>query len=113
MSGHRLRTVVALFAWGAGLALMSGAASAESVTGTIEVYECGDNCYLTLALPSDEEVTGLCAAEACKSWNEVAEMPSDLIGRKVMVEIEMGHQTDADGNLMGEFPAFTELKFLD
>ncbi len=113
MGGDRLRTAVAALLCGAGLVLIPGAASAESVSGTIEFYECGDNCYLTLTLPSDEEVTGLCAAEACQPWNEVAEMPSGLIGRKVMVEIEMGQQTDADGNLMGEFPAFTELKFLD
>ena len=97
----------------AGIALVTFTASAESVSGSIQYFECGDNCYLTITTSSDEELTGLCVAESCEPWNLAAEMPEDQVGRRVMVEVEMGQQTDADGNLMGEFPAFTELQFLD
>ena len=38
-------------------------------------------------------------------------MPADFVGRAVTVTIEMGEQTDADGNVMGEIPAFTAITF--
>lgn len=83
----------------------------DIVSGEIGAYECGDNCYLTIVGEDGEELTGLCAAPECDAWNEVAEMPEHLVGQAVTVTIEMGEQTDADGNVMGEFPAFTAITF--
>ncbi|MFH1795672.1 MAG: hypothetical protein ABIK36_11200 [Pseudomonadota bacterium] len=83
----------------------------DVVSGRIGLYECGDNCYLTIRTEDGEDLTGLCAAPECEAWNENAEMPADFVGRAVTVTIEMGEQTDADGNVMGEFPAFTAITF--
>lgn len=85
--------------------------AADSASGTIKLYECGDNCYLTISNSAGEDVTGLCAATECDPWNEVAEMPADMIGRKVTVTIEMGQQVDGAGNVMGEFASFTKIVF--
>lgn len=78
-----------------------------AVTSTIKNYECGDNCYLILALPGESELIGLCVAEACQPWNEEATMPSELIGALVTVELGEGLQYDGAGNAMGPFLAFT------
>jgi len=92
-------------------ALFALPAAAETVSGTIEGYECGDNCYLTIASETGEEVVGLCAAAECMEWNAAAEMPEYLIGSNVHATVEMRPQTDAEGNVMGEFPAFTDMVF--
>ena len=90
----------------------SAALSADmTVSGTIAGYECGDNCYLTITSATAEELVGLCAAPECQAWNEVAEMPRDLVGRKVTVTVGVGMQFDAGGNAMGEMPAFEEIEF--
>jgi hypothetical protein len=98
---------------GIGLAVAAPGPShaAETATGTIKSYECGDNCYLTVARSGADDLTGLCSAKECEPWNEVAEMPADMVGRKVTVTVEMGQQLDADGNVMGEFPSFTKIAF--
>lgn len=94
--------------------LLPGVAVAgQDVSGTVKGYECGDNCYLTIATPDGEEVTGLCSAPECDAWNEAAEMPSDVVGRKVKVSVETGQQFDNEGTLMGEFPAFASIMFED
>lgn len=87
------------------------AAAPETASGTIKSYECGDNCYLTIARSGSDDLVGLCAATECDPWNEDVAMPGDMIGRKVTVTIEMGEQTDAEGNVMGEFPSFTKITF--
>lgn len=89
----------------------SASMDTDVVSGEISSYECGDNCYLTIVSADGEELTGLCAAPECDAWNEVAEMPARFVGRAVTVTIEMGEQTDADGNVMGEFPSFTRITF--
>lgn len=78
-------------------------------TGVIKSYECGDNCYLTITTEKGEELTALCAADACGAWNEQAEMPADLIGRKVEVSVGSGKQYDGAGNEMGDFPSFNKV----
>ena len=86
--------------------------SATMTIGEIKSFECGDNCYLTVAIDGEEDLVGLCAAEACQPWNEEVAMPDEMIGKRVQVVVEMGQQTDNEGNLMGEFPAFTEIAFI-
>ncbi len=81
----------------------------KAETGIIKSYECGDNCYLTITTDKGEELTALCAADACGAWNEQAEMPADLIGKKVEVSVGSGKQYDGAGNEMGDFPSFTKV----
>lgn len=88
-------------------------AADQKASGTIKGYECGDNCYLTITTKGSEELTGLCVADACSGWNADAAMPAEFIGKRVEVTIGTGQQVDADGNLMGDFPAFTEIVFVD
>ena len=96
------------------LALNSSALAADhTVTGTIAGYECGDNCYLTITSESGEAQVGLCAAPECQPWNEVAEMPEDLIGRAVAATVSTGTQFDNEGNAMGEMQAFGKIEFMD
>ncbi len=103
---------LAVLAIAAGLQTPASASmGTDVVSGEIRAYECGDNCYLTILSEDGEELTGLCAAPECDPWNEVAEMPARFVGRPVTVTIEMGEQTDAEGNVMGEFPAFTRIAF--
>ncbi|MEZ5838985.1 MAG: hypothetical protein R3D02_00610 [Hyphomicrobiales bacterium] len=90
---------------------MSAEAGDRSVAGTIVAYECGDNCYLTIATAKGEELTGLCVAKACEPWNEVAEMPEKYVGKKVTVTLGMAKQFDGSGNVMGEMDAFTAISF--
>lgn len=84
-----------------------GGAFSGAVTSTIVNYECGDNCYLILALPGGAELAGLCVAEACQPWNEEAAMPPELLGASVTVELGEGVQYDGAGTEMGSFLAFT------
>ncbi len=83
----------------------------QAVVGTILSFECGDNCYLTIATSGRTQLTGLCAAKACEPWNEVAEMPANLVGRPVTVTLDVGTQFDGGGNEMGPFIAFSEIAF--
>lgn len=80
-------------------------------TGVIKTYECGDNCYLTITTDKGEDLTALCAADACGAWNEQAEMPAEMVGRKVEVSLTVGKQYDGNGTEMGEFPSFSQIKF--
>ena len=100
-----------------GAAGFAGAAfgkDAETAEGTIKEFSCGDNCYLTITPASGgEDLTGLCSAPACEPWNSETVMPDDQIGRKVKVKIEMGEQVDGSGTVMGEFPSFVTIDFVD
>ncbi len=83
----------------------------QAVVGKIVSFECGDNCYLTIATSERTQLTGLCVAEACQSWNEAVEMPADLVGTPVTVTLDVGTQFDGGGNDMGPFIAFSEIAF--
>lgn len=83
----------------------------QAVVGTISGFECGDNCYLTIATSETTQLTGLCIAEACEPWNEAVELPSELVGRAVTVVLGTGSQLDAEGTDMGPFIAFAEIRF--
>lgn len=91
------------------------AASAQqrSVEGRIRGFECGDNCYLTIVDDSHKAHTGLCTASACRPWNENVELPPRYMGRRVVVTLGQGVQTDAEGNVMGKMTAFRTVRFLD
>lgn len=86
------------------------AADGDLLGGKIVHFECGDNCYLTIQPEGGEEITGLCEAETCEPWNEVAEMPAELIGTDAEVTLGTGKQYDAEGNEMGETISFTVVK---
>lgn len=101
-----LRFLSAVFVAGGAAAAALPAFAADTVSGTIKAYECGDNCYLTIATEAGEELVGLCAASACDPWNEEAAMPDAMVGKSVTVTVEMGQQVDGEGNVMGEFPSF-------
>jgi hypothetical protein len=93
------------------IASMSSYACDETTRATIKSFECGDNCYLTIIDSKNAEVTGLCLAEVCNSWNEQTAMPDALIGRVIEVKTGVGKQYDGSGNLMGEFPSFEKILF--
>jgi len=84
-----------------------------TLMGAIRSFECGDNCYLTIVDASGHEQTGLCAAPECADWNEAASMPPEYEGRRVVVTLGQGVQTDAEGSVMGEMTAFTGIQFVD
>ena len=86
------------------------AAQDTTVSGTITSYECGDNCYLTITSDSGEEHVGLCAAPECVPWNEVAEMPEDMVGVHVVAATAMGTQFDGNGDPVGEMLAFESIE---
>lgn len=86
------------------------AADGDMAGGKIVRFECGDNCYLTIQPEDGEEITGLCLAEACEPWNEVADIPAELIGTDAEVTLGTGKQYDAEGNEMGETISFTVVK---
>jgi hypothetical protein len=88
------------------------AAAERKVSGSIVRFECGDNCYLTIKTTSGEELTGLCAAKTCESWNETTEMPAKFIGANVRVTVGTGKQYDGSGNEVGDFPAFSTVAFV-
>lgn len=95
-----------------GSMVTSAIAAPKTVSGTIKTFECGDNCYLTVRTKAKQDLTGLCMADACQSWNEQTEIPKRLIGKKVRVTVGKGQQVDADGNVMGDYPAFTRIEFV-
>jgi len=80
--------------------------------GTIQSFECGDNCYLTLRTRAGEELTGLCnAADPCNGWFEMQAMPDAYRGEPVQVTVGIGVQRDAEGTVMGEMTAFDSISF--
>lgn len=86
--------------------------AAQKLTGVIQSFECGDNCYLTIRLKNGKENTGLCVADVCEPWLERAEMPRRFIGKRVRVTVSAGQQVDGSGDAMGDFPAFSKIEFL-
>ena len=80
--------------------------------GTISKFECGDNCYLTIADKSGKERTGLCLAPLCKAWIVNSKMPSKYRGKSVRVTLGKGKQYDDGGNVMGTMDAFTKIEML-
>lgn len=85
---------------------------ARTLEGTIVEHSCGDNCYLTIALPGGERRTGLCAAPLCQAWNTNDEMPGHYVHRPVRVTIEVGSQHDGNHELIGEMDAFAVIELL-
>ena len=77
--------------------------------GSIKSFECGDNCYLTILTEKGAEVVGLCVAKECTPWNENAQIPKNLIGKKVVVTVGVGGVFDAEGNLRDEMRSFTSV----
>ncbi len=85
----------------------------RTIEGVISSYECGDNCYLTITDKRGEDHSGLCAADLCTPWNDVAAMPSSFKNRKVKASIGTGTQYDGAGNVMGEMDAFESITLLN
>ena len=83
----------------------------KTLTGTIESYECGDNCYLTVKDEQGTEHVALCTAPQCDSWNEVAAMPNSFLKKKVQISFGRAKQYDGAGNEMGEMDAFDSITF--
>jgi hypothetical protein len=82
------------------------------VEGSILVYECGANCYLTVVSKDSRYHSGLCAAPICQAWNEKTEMPIKFKGRKVRITLGKGLQYDSTGNVMCKMGAFNKIEFL-
>ena len=89
--------------------LLRAAQSGQTIAGTISAFDCGDNCYLTIETKSGKEV-GLCIAKACEPWNDSAEIPKSLIGKKIKAAIGIGEQFDGSGTSQGRMLAFGTLK---
>lgn len=112
-SQYGMLSLLTIAAGVVGVALsVAPASAADTATGKIKEFSCGDNCYLTITPDKGEDLTGLCSAPACEPWNAEAVMPDDQIGRKVKVTIEMGQQVDGSGNVMGDFQSFVAIDFL-
>ena len=92
------------------LMLAPGVAAAQDelnvLTGTIAGFECGDNCYLTVAFGDAGQLVGLCVAPECEDWNANVEIPADLIGAKVTVTVGVGQQYQG-GDTYEPYIAFT------
>jgi hypothetical protein len=101
-------TVAVIYMLGATTAF---AQSNGSLRGKISSYECGDNCYLTITDEFGATHTGLCVADACRSWNQAAHMPRRYIGRSVVARVGMGTQLDGSGAAVGRMMAFRALHF--
>ena len=84
----------------------------RTLTGKIKMYECGDNCYLTVTDKRGKEHTGLCSAAACQSWNDKAEMPKRFVGRRVRVTVGRGKQYDGSGTVQGTMASFKRIVYL-
>ncbi|MDQ0472644.1 hypothetical protein [Labrys wisconsinensis] len=105
----RIATVVALATCSAFPVLAKDPAK---IVGTIKAFQCGDNCYLTIATAAGKEIVGLCVAKTCDPWNEATEIPKNLIGRGVSVTLGKGVQLSGEGESMGSFRSFTTVKLL-
>lgn len=86
-------------------------AAPKTVDGKIKRFECGDNCYLTIVDAKKNEITGLCVARECASWNFQTTMPAFFVGKGIRVTLGEGKQLDGSGNVMGTMVSFTELRF--
>jgi hypothetical protein len=86
-------------------------AAPKILTGAIKKFECGDNCYLTIATSGGEE-TGLCEAKACVPWFENQKMPKKFIGKKVKVTTGVGKQVDGNYTVVGQTLSFKTLEFV-
>lgn len=86
------------------------AANAPRVTGKILSFECGDNCWLVVQWGGERELSLLCLAAECKPWNEAAQMPKRLIGRKVAVTLGVGTALNGEGEIQDYALAATALK---
>ena len=90
----------------------SNALSAQNlVSGKITKFECGDNCYLIITPKHGKDIVGLCVADICAPWNAATKIPKSMIGRRVTVTIGVGKQIDGNGDVVGDFPSFTSVKF--
>ncbi len=85
---------------------------ARIISGTIRKFECGDNCYLTIRTKSGD-TTALCEAKACRPWFENQKMPKKLLGRRVKATVGVGKQFDGNYDVVGTFPSFKLLDFVD
>ena len=85
----------------------------KTLTGKITSYECGDNCYLTVQDDQSKNHVALCTAPLCESWNEVAEIPTSYMQKKVIVSLGRAKQYDGAGNEMGEMDAFESITLLE
>jgi hypothetical protein len=85
--------------------LVRAAQSDAIVNGKIKAFDCGDNCYLTIATKSGDEV-GLCVAPECEPWNADAVIPDKLIGRAVEATIGIGERYDGSGTFMDHALSF-------
>ncbi len=84
-----------------------------TLTGKIKLYECGDNCYLTVRDAQGQDHTGLCTANLCTAWNEKATMPARYLNKRVKITVGTGVQMDAAENIMGEMAAFEVITLLN
>lgn len=86
--------------------------AARVIEGTISDFECGDNCYLTIADENGKEHTGLCSAPLCTSWVAEQMMPESYKGKRVKVTIGKEKRFDGAGNLVDTADAFTQIQLL-
>jgi hypothetical protein len=86
---------------------------ARTMEGTISNFECGDNCYLTVADEKGKEHIGLCLATICNEWTALQTMPVEYKGRRVRVTIGRGKQYNRSGRVMGTTDAFTRIQLLN
>ena len=91
----------------------TSSAPARTLTGTIETYDCGDNCYLTIKNEQGQQHTGLCTAPVCEPWNAIAEMPASFLHKRVQITVGTGTQIDGAGNVMGYMDAFDGITILN
>jgi hypothetical protein len=105
----RLFATMALVVSAAALPAMAG----DLLAGDIGSFECGDNCYLTIVSDAGTDLTGLCVAAACETWNAEVMIPEDQIGRAVLVTVGTADQVDGGGTVMGSFVAFTGIEFVN
>jgi hypothetical protein len=85
--------------------LVRAAQSEAVVKGKIKAFDCGDNCYLTIATKTGDEV-GLCVAPECEPWNNDAVIPDKLIGKTVEAVIGIGERYDGSGTFMDHALSF-------
>ena len=80
------------------------------ISGVIKSFECGDNCWLTIARTEGEE-TGLCFAKPCLSWWHENKMPSEFLEKQVQVKLGVGWKRDGEYQKNGYAIAFEEIRF--
>ena len=85
--------------------LVRAAQSDAVVDGKIVSFDCGDNCYLTIATKDGQEV-GLCVAPECDPWNADTVIPKALIGKSVKATIGIGERYMGDGSFVDHALSF-------